>query len=242
MFAGKYDPFDPTVGAEDSLVKRAGTTQTDLIDGKCGSVIFIYARGTTQEGNIGQNPGVALTAALQSAIPSTIIQGVLPYPADVAGYLAGGSSEGAQAMASLTARAASQCPTAKIVLSGYRYILPLPRSIFILTKSVVKEPKSSARRPPPSAPPSTAASPPSSPSGTQRGVIATLALSTAKTWLFAIVETSFATVFHCPLEVIQGKSMRRGFRRRLAISRQECEGAVEHEGLRSELIEWTERR
>ncbi|RPA81875.1 cutinase-domain-containing protein [Ascobolus immersus RN42] len=120
MFAGKYDPFNPSVGVEDStLVKRAGTTQTELIDGKCGSVIFIYARGTTQEGNIGQNPGVALTAALKSAISNTIIQGVLPYKADVAGYLAGGSAEGASAMASLTARAASQCPSAKIVLSGY---------------------------------------------------------------------------------------------------------------------------
>lgn len=128
MFAGKWDPTNPAVGSEEaSLQKRAGVTQTDLIDGKCGNVIFIYARGTTQGGNIGENPGVKLTAALQSAISGTIVQGVLPYSADVFGYLAGGSAEGAQSMASLTARAASQCPSAKIVLSGYRYILHPPR-------------------------------------------------------------------------------------------------------------------
>lgn len=49
----------------------------------------------------------------------TIVQGVIPYAATVAGYLAGGDSQGADSMVALTARAASQCPGASIVWGGY---------------------------------------------------------------------------------------------------------------------------
>ncbi|CRK42126.1 hypothetical protein BN1723_005285, partial [Verticillium longisporum] len=41
------------------------------------------------------------------------------YPANVAGFLAGGDAAGSRTMAQLTARAVTQCPNTKIVLSGY---------------------------------------------------------------------------------------------------------------------------
>lgn len=44
---------------------------------------------------------------------------VFSYPADVAGYLIGGSRTGARNMAAQVARAISQCPTTKIILVGY---------------------------------------------------------------------------------------------------------------------------
>jgi len=55
-----------------------------------------------------------------SAIGSTnlAVQGV-DYPADVAGFLAGGSAAGSTTFANLITRTYSQCPNTKVVLSGY---------------------------------------------------------------------------------------------------------------------------
>lgn len=49
----------------------------------------------------------------------TFIATQVAYPADVAGFEAGGDATGSQLMANLTARAQSQCPHTKLVLSGY---------------------------------------------------------------------------------------------------------------------------
>lgn len=125
MFKGEYVPpgYEHLIPAKrGDLFPGSGsaeTTRNELNEGKCGPAILIYARGTTQSGNIGDKPGIKFAKDFVSAIPGSIVQGVLPYPADVFGYLAGGSAEGAQAMASLTAKAASQCPGSKIILSGY---------------------------------------------------------------------------------------------------------------------------
>lgn len=129
MFRGEYVPpgYEHTTLAERGDLKGGEgspeATRNDLINGKCGPAILIFARGTTQAGNIGDKPAIKFAKDLTTAVPGTIVQGVLPYPADVFGYLAGGSAEGAQSMASLVARAASQCPTSKIIMSGYRYVV-----------------------------------------------------------------------------------------------------------------------
>ena len=102
-------------------IRQSATTRNELLDGVCRPVTVIYARGTTESGNIGVSVGPALELTLDRRLGANTVafQGV-DYPADIAGYLAGGSSEGAGTLASLVNTAATKCPDTQIVLSGYR--------------------------------------------------------------------------------------------------------------------------
>lgn len=114
--------FDGMQAASASLAKRqGGTTRNDLIDGECKEVTVIFARGTTEAGNVGSIAGPPFFDALDDVLGrgTVAIQGV-DYPADIAGYLAGGSREGARTMAGLVSEAVTKCPDTKIVISGYR--------------------------------------------------------------------------------------------------------------------------
>ncbi|KAF1952020.1 cutinase-domain-containing protein [Byssothecium circinans] len=102
----------------------AGDTFNQLTDGTpCRDITVIYARGTTQDGNVGDaaSEGPTFFNALASAVGGAsrlAIQGVA-YPADVFGFLAGGDAKGAETMLNLINTAASKCPSTKIVVSGY---------------------------------------------------------------------------------------------------------------------------
>ncbi|KAL8714552.1 MAG: hypothetical protein Q9220_001500 [cf. Caloplaca sp. 1 TL-2023] len=86
----------------------------------CRPVTVIFARGTTEPGNVGTLTGPPFFNALDLAIgtQNVGVQGV-PYLASIGGYLAGGDVGGSATLASLTKQAASQCPGTQIVLSGY---------------------------------------------------------------------------------------------------------------------------
>jgi len=74
------------------------TTQNGL-SGACGPVTVIFARGTTEPGNVGVLAGPPFFDALGSIIGSgnLVLQGV-DYPASVEGFLEGGDSESSQTM------------------------------------------------------------------------------------------------------------------------------------------------
>ncbi|KAJ4387622.1 hypothetical protein N0V93_008219 [Gnomoniopsis smithogilvyi] len=97
------------------------TTANDLVDGECGDVTLIFARGTSEAGNVGSLVGPEFYSALQTALGSTssIFQGVNDYSATIVEYLGGGSTTGAANMASLVTQAFSQCPGTQVVMSGY---------------------------------------------------------------------------------------------------------------------------
>lgn len=101
------------------LEKRQSTTRNDLVNGNCGNLVYIFARGTTEAGNLGTVIGPPFARELTSRFGNVAVQGV-DYPAVVAGFLIGGSREGANTMASLARRAIRQCPGVPIVMSGYR--------------------------------------------------------------------------------------------------------------------------
>lgn len=102
----------------------SSSTKNDVTDGVCRPVTYIFARGTTETGNMGSTVGPALESALESAFGSAKVatQGVT-YPADTAGAVSGATdpadAEGAKTMASLAKQALSSCPTTKIILAGY---------------------------------------------------------------------------------------------------------------------------
>jgi len=100
------------------------STKNDVINGVCKPVTYIFARGTTEIGNMGSTVGPALEKALESAFGQNNVatQGVT-YPADIAGAISGalspGTAQGARTMASLTQQVLGKCPDTKVILAGY---------------------------------------------------------------------------------------------------------------------------
>ena len=77
-----------------------GTNQTDLVTGQpCAQITIIFARGTTEPGNMGVFAGPQLVQAVKNALPGARInvQGV-EYAASIQGYLAGGGLDGTTSM------------------------------------------------------------------------------------------------------------------------------------------------
>ncbi|KAF2804185.1 cutinase precursor, partial [Mytilinidion resinicola] len=96
-------------------------TQNDVVNNTgCKAVTVVFARGTLEAGNVGSLAGPPFFQALATSISADqlAVQGV-DYPADIAGFLAGGDSAGSTLMAQLVGQAQTQCPDTKVVMSGY---------------------------------------------------------------------------------------------------------------------------
>ncbi|GKT44522.1 cutinase [Colletotrichum spaethianum] len=93
--------------------------QQDGLNGECKSMIVIFARGTTEGGNVGTLAGPPFFQALATQVGGNLaVQGV-EYPADIPGFLAGGDANGSQMMATLTQQAITNCPNSAVIMSGY---------------------------------------------------------------------------------------------------------------------------
>ena len=113
-----------TVGALSSELSKRQSLSVERDElGLCRPVTVIFARGTSESGNVGSLVGPPFFNALGAAIgyQNVGVQGV-PYPATIGGYLAGGDLGGASTLAALTQQAFDQCPHSQIVLSGYRFV------------------------------------------------------------------------------------------------------------------------
>lgn len=98
------------------------TTYNELDDGAaCTQYTVIFARGTTEPGNVGIVAGPPFFLALDSLVGSDAltIQGVNNYAASVYGYLEGGDPDGSANMASQIEQAYNQCPDTQLVAAGY---------------------------------------------------------------------------------------------------------------------------
>ncbi|KAI1137650.1 carbohydrate esterase family 5 protein [Hypoxylon sp. FL0543] len=102
--------------------QSTGTTANEFLDGGCRDVIFIFARGSTQDGNVGDDPGPQTIDQLKAVLGTEIVaaQGV-DYPALLIDNLREGGCdpEDADNMRALITQAATQCPSSKLVVSGY---------------------------------------------------------------------------------------------------------------------------
>ncbi|CAM1510474.1 Fc.00g008090.m01.CDS01 [Cosmosporella sp. VM-42] len=97
----------------------SGSTQNGL-SGDCKAVTVIFARGTSETGNVGTVTGPPFFQALAKKLgdDKLAVQGV-EYAADVAGIIALGDPAGSKKMASLVQEAFAKCPNTKVVMSGY---------------------------------------------------------------------------------------------------------------------------
>ncbi|TDZ51841.1 Cutinase [Colletotrichum trifolii] len=88
----------------------------------CPDVAVIFARGTNEPGNVGFLTGPPFFDALRTYMNGTgsiAVQGVNNYPAQPAGFFAGGSKNGASFMAEVASRTRAMCPNTRITMSGY---------------------------------------------------------------------------------------------------------------------------
>ncbi|KAI1077745.1 carbohydrate esterase family 5 protein [Whalleya microplaca] len=112
------------VGSSSGLQPRqsTGTTANEFLEGGCRDVIFIFARGSTQDGNIGDDPGPQTIDQLKAALGTDAVaaQGV-DYPALLVDNLRDGGCDpdDADDMRDLITQAATKCPSSKLVVSGY---------------------------------------------------------------------------------------------------------------------------
>jgi len=101
-----------------------GSTANDISSSVCKEVTFIFARGSTEGGNMGMAVGPPFANALKQSFgkDNVAVQGV-DYPADIAGAITGTmnptNAPGATKMTSLVQQALQKCPSTKVVLSGY---------------------------------------------------------------------------------------------------------------------------
>ncbi|KAL1967662.1 hypothetical protein VTN77DRAFT_2919 [Rasamsonia byssochlamydoides] len=97
------------------------TTYNELGSGSCTEYTVLFARGTSEPGNVGVLVGPPLFLALQNHISSSdlTIQGVNNYAASVEGYLEGGDPSGSAEMSSQIESVYSTCPNTKLIVSGY---------------------------------------------------------------------------------------------------------------------------
>ncbi|KAL6712699.1 hypothetical protein ACN47E_000576 [Coniothyrium glycines] len=97
-----------------------GGSENGVVDKNCcADITVIYARGTGEGGNVGTVSGPPMFKAIRSKLGSNriLVQGVT-YPASAAGN-ANLGGDGGKIMAMLVSTAINQCPSSKIIVSGY---------------------------------------------------------------------------------------------------------------------------
>lgn len=87
----------------------------------CSDMTIIFARGTTEPGTVGLLAGPPFFNAVTSQLggKATLTTQGVDYPANIAGFLAGGDPAGSQTMANDVKAALAACPDTKLVMAGY---------------------------------------------------------------------------------------------------------------------------
>ncbi|KAJ4400038.1 hypothetical protein N0V91_009013 [Didymella pomorum] len=98
------------------------STQNDVTNGSgCKAMTVLFARGTTEIGNMGTVAGPPFVSSLgkmMGGAQNLAVQGIA-YPADVPGFLAGGDAGGSKLMAQMVGQVMTACPDTALVMAGY---------------------------------------------------------------------------------------------------------------------------
>ncbi|KAF6797591.1 cutinase 1-like protein 1 [Colletotrichum sojae] len=97
-----------------------GSTANEFVEGGCKNVIMIFARGSTERGNMGTICGPQTANGVKAQFSSVAVQGV-DYAAGLAtNTLPGGADpKGIEEMKRLIAKANTECPDSMLVVGGY---------------------------------------------------------------------------------------------------------------------------
>ncbi|GIJ98282.1 hypothetical protein Aspvir_000398 [Aspergillus viridinutans] len=96
-----------------------GSTENGVTDkDACQPLTFIFARGTSELGNMGSIAGPPVATKLRSLLSNKVVVQGVDYPASIEGNALLGAA-GGPTMASLVKQALSQCPDTKVVVGGY---------------------------------------------------------------------------------------------------------------------------
>ncbi|CAG8970663.1 hypothetical protein HYALB_00003417, partial [Hymenoscyphus albidus] len=117
---GVLTEFEGNVAA----LTKEPTTYNDLegnLGSDCRTYTIVFARGTTEPGNVGILAGPPFFEAMDAVAGArnVAIQGVNNYKADIVGYLTGGSASGTVEMARQISDARAKCPNTKLIAAGY---------------------------------------------------------------------------------------------------------------------------
>ncbi|KAI8226011.1 putative cutinase 1 [Colletotrichum sp. SAR 10_77] len=102
--------------------RETGTIAKEFTRGGCRDVIFIFARGSVETGNMGSTVGPPTSDGLKKKYGDNRVatEGVDYAAALTPNFLPGGADpEGVTTMKKLLNDAASKCPNAKLVAGGY---------------------------------------------------------------------------------------------------------------------------
>ncbi|KAL0935955.1 cutinase 1-like protein 1 [Colletotrichum truncatum] len=99
---------------------RVGSTAKEFTQGGCKEVIMVFARGSTETGNMGTICGPQTANGVKASFKSVAVEGV-DYAAGLAtNTLPGGADpKGIAEMKRLIAKANTDCPNSMLVVGGY---------------------------------------------------------------------------------------------------------------------------
>ncbi|KAI0605570.1 Cutinase [Pyrenophora tritici-repentis] len=104
-----------------TLAALTSITQNDVTNGSgCKAMTILFARGTTELGNMGSVAGPPFVSAVGAMMGASnvAVQG-MAYPADVPGFLVGGDAGGSKLMATMVGQVRAACPDTTLVMAGY---------------------------------------------------------------------------------------------------------------------------
>ncbi|KAF1987840.1 carbohydrate esterase family 5 protein, partial [Aulographum hederae CBS 113979] len=112
-----------SLAAPTELVERQTATSNDVTNGACKPVTFVFARGSTEGGNMGTIVGSGLCAAMKKNMPGAVAcQGVGgAYKATLAANFedAGTNAASIKEAVKVMNQAMTKCPQSKMVFGGY---------------------------------------------------------------------------------------------------------------------------
>jgi hypothetical protein len=114
--------FLPTL----SFGALTSANQNDVADGgACKAMTVLFARGTTELGNMGSVAGPPFVSAIGAMMGGDVAVQGIEYPADIPGFLAGGDKGGSTLMAQMVGQVRAKCPDTNLVMAGYSYVTDL---------------------------------------------------------------------------------------------------------------------
>ncbi|KAK4191093.1 cutinase-domain-containing protein [Podospora australis] len=104
------------------ILGRVGSTATEFTDDGCKDIIMLFARGSTEIGNMGTVCGPPTANGLKDVFgrDAVAVEGIKYEALLSTNFLPGGADLlGIREMKRLIAKATTQCPNSKLVVGGY---------------------------------------------------------------------------------------------------------------------------